>query len=153
MVNSFPIKSHLKKYVLWMLELPEPIQVTERDLLGKAIIKVLQENRGNRNARNQKSLSDMNKRISVILTKEMSERSPRLHRLVNVNVELDNDFHKSIILWIKAQKQCGMPASVACRAFLEVLKIDEGEYSYDAAWQVWKRYNKASKENSPQQAY
>lgn len=145
MTKHFPIKPHLKKFVLWMLELPEPLKITERDMLGRAIIKVLQETRARRLDNAKELFTD---RISVELTVDMARRSPYLHRLINVNVELDNQFAEALVVWVKAQRESGLPASTACKSFLAKLRIDESEYSFEAAWKVWLRFNESVRKKS-----
>lgn len=144
MINTIPIKPHLKKFVIWMLGVQEPVKVSERDMLGRCIIKVLQEKRTQRNVRGQNEGASA--RIRVKLTQDMAKRSPYLHRLININVELDNEFHDAIILWVKSWREMGMPASTACKEFLRVLKIDENEYTYDAAYKVWQRDGRTVRE-------
>lgn len=135
---SIPIKPHLKKFVLFVLEAREPFAVRERDILGRAIIKAIQETRARKFER---VLDKYTARIKVVLTKEMRERSPRLNRIIHMNATLEMEFGDAIVLWVKAQRKLGSPANEACKDFLRALKIDESEYSYDAAYKVWQRYN------------
>jgi hypothetical protein len=118
--------------------LPEPVVITEHDLLGRTIIKVLQETRSRRHVYAKEDYTD---RITVHLTQAMEKRSPALHRLLNVNVELDNAFQEALCLWIKGQGDAGLPANQACKNFLAQMRIDESEYTYDAAYKAWQRFN------------
>lgn len=136
---SVPIKPHLKKFVLYVLDAREPVIVRERDILGRAIIKAIQETRTRRFDR---VLDQYTARIKVVLTKEMRERSPRLNRIIHMNTTIEQEFWDAIVLWVKAQRRMGSPADGACKDFLNTLKIDETEYSYDAAYKQWQRYNK-----------
>lgn len=135
---SIPIKPHIKKFVLFVMEAQEPFIVRERDILGRAIIKAIQETRSRKFDR---VLDKYTARIKVVLTKEMRERSPMIRRIIHMNTYLEMEFGDAIILWVKAQRKLGSPDSEACKDFLRTLKIDETEYSYDAAYKVWQRYN------------
>ncbi len=146
---SIPMKPHIKKFVLYALDKREPIQVTERQFLGSAIMKALQEKRLHRFDRVLDLYTDS---ISVILNKEMRERSPKRAKLLFINVELDIHFASSLIFWVKAQMKMGSPANEACKNFLATLKIDETEYSYDAAYKVWQRYNERNRKLNNKQA-
>lgn len=138
-----PIKSHLKKFVLWALDADEPVQVTEIDFLGRSIMKVLQETRSHKFAN---VLEGYTERIEIQLTSRMQERNYRLHRLIHINTELDKAFRDAIILFVRAQNQAGEPSNSACKNFLELLNIDESEFSYDAAYKAWQRFNERTRE-------
>lgn len=143
MTVKIPIKPHLKKFILFLMDEPkEPLEITEKQLLGRSIIKVLQETRSHRF---DNVLDDYTARIQVILTDAMRKRSPKLHRLVYINTEIENSFREALIVWIKAQTKTGEPANESCKNFLSELKIDEREYSFDAAYKVWQRYNDVRK--------
>lgn len=156
MIKTFPTKPHLKKFVLWMLELPEPLKINERDMLGRNIIKVLQEKRSDKNDLVKRSATSgrelLTSRLSVVLTTAMERRSPSLHRIINVNYELDNEFQEALITWIRAQQELEIPTSTACKNFLARLKIDEKEYTYDAAYKVWQRHNQSVVKKTIQEA-
>jgi hypothetical protein len=136
---KIPIKPHLKKFVLFVMDVDEePIRVTEKQMLGRCIIKVLQETRSHRF---DNVLYTYTARIQVVLTEDMRERSPNMKRLVYINTEIENYFRESLIMWVKAQTKGGSPANEACKSFLAEMKIDDSEYSFDAAYKVWQRYN------------
>jgi hypothetical protein len=139
---KIPIKPHLKKFVLFMMQCSEPIFLDEKEMLGRAIIKILQEKRAHKFDNRLETYTD---RIEVVLNSDMRERSPRLNRIIHINVELEKNFREGLILWIKAYKKLGAPANEACKSFLAELKIEETEYSYDAAYKVWQRFNQSSR--------
>lgn len=145
MTVDIPIKPHLKKFVIFTMEVSEPVVVKEKDLLGSAIMKALLETRQHKFDR---LLDSYTSRIKVVLTHDMRERSPRLHRLLYMNTELENDFQTGLLLWVRAQRKMGYPANEACKNFLATLKIEEKEYSYDAAYKVWQRFNLKNRKNS-----
>jgi hypothetical protein len=142
MTTTIPIKPHLKKFLLFTMEVKEPVVITERDMLGSAIMKVLQETR---NHKFDNVLEGYTERLKLVLTESMRKRSPRLHRLVYINTQLEKDFQTGLLLWVRAQKLAGIPAKTAIINFLAALKIDENEYSYDAAAKAWIRFNEASR--------
>lgn len=144
MIQTIPIKPHLKKFVLYTMEAIEPVMVTERDLLGRSIMKVLQETRKHTFDNVLDSYTD---RIKIILTDDMRKRSPRLHRLLYMNTELEKHFRDALLIWIRAQRKMGSPVNEACKNFLATLKIDDQEYSYDAAYKVWQRFNDVKRKN------
>ncbi|HMG93213.1 MAG TPA: hypothetical protein VK589_24320 [Chryseolinea sp.] len=148
MTVDIPIKPHLKKFVIFTMEAFEPVVLKEKDLLGSAIMKALQETRQHKFDRR---LDQFTSRIKVVLTHDMRERSPRLHRLIYMNTELEREFQVGLLLWVRAQRKMGSPANEACKNFLATLKIDENEYSYDAAYKLWQRFNEIkNKNNAPE---
>jgi hypothetical protein len=146
--TAIPIEPYLKKFVLFVMDVQEPIEVDEKGLLGRCIMKALQETRTHKFDR---VLENYTERIQVILNSDMRERSPRPHRMIYMNVELEKAFKEALIVWIKAQKRAGEPASTAAKNFLQELKIDDAEYSYDAAYKVWQRHNVKTKKVLKQQ--
>jgi hypothetical protein len=145
MTTTIPIKPHLKKFLLFTMQVSEPVVVTEKDLLGSAIMKVLQETR---NHKFDNVLESYTERLKVVLTESMRKRSPRLHRLVYINTQLEKDFQTGLMLWIRAQRKMGYTAKDACKDFLATFKIDEPEYSYDAAYKAWQRFNEPKRKNN-----
>ena len=103
----------------------------------------------NRQQKFDKALDLFTSRIAVELTHDMRERSPRLYRLVYANTELEREFKEALVMWIRAQKQLGYTAKDACISFLETLKITDREYSYDAAYKFWQRFNVKNKNSAP----
>lgn len=142
MTVDIPIKPHLKKFVLFQLDRPEPLVVSENDMVGSAIMKILLEKRQHKF---ETTVERYTSRIKVILNHDMRERSPKLYRLIYANSELDREFKEALILWIRAQKQLGHTAKDACISFLATMKISEKEYSYDAAYKFWQRFNVKNK--------
>lgn len=134
---NIPIKPHLKKFVLYMMNKREPLILDEKRLLGRVITAVLQERRIHKF---ENVLSSYTDRIAVVLNSDMRERSPRLDRLLYMNVGLAKLFREALLVWVKAQKNINLPAKQACINFLAELNIDDGEYSYDAAYKTWQRH-------------
>jgi hypothetical protein len=135
-VVKIPIRPHLKKFVLKQLG-ADPIIATERDFLGNAIMAVLNDKR---NHNQPQELYRMTERITVVLTKEMKERSPRLGRIVYVNTLLSKQFRDALVIWVQAQVHAQIPANQACKNFLEHYRIDENEYTYDGLYKIWQRH-------------
>jgi len=138
MTVDIPIKPHLKKFVLFQLDRSEPLELSEKDLLGSAVMKILLEKRQHRF---ENIVESYTSRIKVKLNSDMRKRSPRLYRLIYANTELEREFKEALMLWIRAQRQLGYTAKDACINFLETMKIDEREYSWDAAYKAWQRFN------------
>ncbi len=136
-VFRIPMKPHLKKFVLKRARSKEPLQVNERSLLGRNIMKVLQETRKHKF---DSVLYQYTDRLQVTLTHDMMERSPNLKRLVYVNTEIEKEFKEAIFIWVEAQMEMNCPANEACKNFLEYYGIDDTEYTYDATYKAWQRY-------------
>lgn len=135
---TIPIKPHLKKFLLHgKRRQQEPLKVTERSTLGVCIMKILAEKR---NWKFEKVLEDYTERITIIPGKEMLERSPRLHRLVYINVDLEKVFKECLYVWVAAQSKAGVPEYEACKNFIDHYSIRQNEYTYDAAERAWRRY-------------
>ena len=136
-VVRIPVKPHLKKFIIKRYRQKEPLNITERSLLGRNIMKVLQETRKHKF---ENVLYQYTERLQVVLTADMRERSPRLARLVYVNNEIEKEFKEALFIWIEAQMEMACHAKEACQNFLDYYGIDDQEYSYDAAYKAWQRF-------------
>lgn len=135
---KIPIKPHLKKFLLnGKKHRLEPLRATERSLLGICIMKTLMDNRKHKF---DNVLKEYTQRIEIILTDDMNKRSPRLYKLVNINVELERVFKEHLYIWVAAQNEAGIPEYEACKNFIDHYKIQPNEYTYDAAERAWRRY-------------
>lgn len=149
-----PIQPHLKKFILKQYKLKEPIKVEEYSVLGKVVMGALMDKRNSvelnkltshRGTGQRDLLTDT---LRIILSKGMSERAPRLHKLVRINIDMHRIFKDYMLVWIIAQHDVGIPPNTSCKRFLEKYGIDENEYSYDAAWKYWMRYKNGDKKAS-----
>jgi hypothetical protein len=77
--------------------------------------------------------------MTLLLTKEQSEFSPRQNKLIRINMAMDDAFKEHLLTWISGQCQAGIPAHQACRLFLQFYDIQEQEYTLDAAYRFWQR--------------
>ncbi len=96
-------------------------------------------------------LDEYTERIQLSLTDDMRKRSPSLRRLVHINVDLERVFKEHLYIWVEGQRNAGIPEYEACKNFLDHYRIQDNEYSYDAAERAWRRY-KASWKNKKEAA-
>ncbi len=141
---SVPIKPHLKKFYLKCYDLTEPVKLEEDTILGSYVMSVLQDKRGlanNVNSQFKGYVSELlTDTIKLQLSKVMMERSPRVIKLVRINIFLQHIFKHSVIVFVKASIKSGYNAYNACKMFLEAYDFDEGEYTLDGIHQIWKRH-------------
>lgn len=150
-VINVPIKPHLKKFFLKTYHLSEPVKVEEDSLLGNYVMSILLDKRAvsgkllnildsQYNGSGSDLLSDT---LQVTLSQSMMERSPRIGKLVRINLFLQHSFRQAVIIYIKACIASGVNAYTACKQFLKLYEFDESEYSLDGVHQIWKRYQAA----------
>jgi hypothetical protein len=144
---TIPVFPHVKKFLAKNCDVNSAIKTEEYTTLGKLVTKALLDRR-NAEDNSEDSKIKVGKGfrgekitsvITICLTKEQAELSPRLHRLMRINVDLDRIFKDHLLTYIYALTGTGIPASTACRMFLEFYSIDEKEYSLDAAYRFWQR--------------
>lgn len=138
-----PILPHLKKFVLAQLYdgQSEPIKVEEDSPLGRSVMSILIDKRQVTTA---VARSTHNKEydgtLRLVLSHSMMERSPSIKKLARLNLEFDEIFRQAIFIWVRAQNQNGVGSYAAVQNFLEYYKIDESEYTKEAAYQAWQRF-------------
>lgn len=143
-----PIKPHLKKFFLKTYHLSEPVKVEEDTILGNQVMAILQDKRqvngkdlNNITSHFNGSGSDLlTETLQISLSKSMIERSPRIAKLVRINLFLQHIFRHSVILFINGCTKSGVNPYNACKQFLQLYEFDENEYSLDGVHQIWKRH-------------
>lgn len=142
-IISVPIKPHLKQFYLKTYELTEPVKLEEDSILGSYVMSVLQDKRGSTNPYffNKGYTSDLiTDTLKVKLSEAMVKRSPRIIKLIRINIFLQHIFKHSIIVYIKASMKSGVNAYTACKLFLESYGFDESEYTLDGVQKIWNRH-------------
>jgi hypothetical protein len=134
-----PMLPYLKKYVERQIfqGMKAPYKIEEDSLIGKMIMCLIIDAR-QKDLRGDKRI-EMSASIEFQLSEVMAERSPSLQKLVPINYFLDKLFKNELITWIKSAEIVGMRPFPASKAFLEFYRIDESEYSHDAAYRHWLR--------------
>lgn len=135
-----PIKPHLKKWYLKNFDLEEPVKLEEDSLLGSHVVAILQDKRSRTDPKNTLfGRDDITDKLDVILSSTMERRSPRIGKLIRINVFLHHLFQNSLIVWVKSQGNADLNAYTAVKNFLSFYAIDEKEYSLDGAYKLWQR--------------
>ena len=134
-----PVLPYLKKYIekQFFAGLKAPYKIEEDSLIGKFMMSQIIDGR-HKDLRGDKRI-EMSQVIEIELSEAMAERSPSLGKLITVNYFLDKLFKNELITWIKSADYCGVRPFPASKAFLQHYKIDENEYSHDAAYRHWLR--------------
>jgi hypothetical protein len=137
-IDVFP---HVKKFILKTYPSTGTdkgsVKVEEYTTLGKYVTLALREPAGAEN--NGQYRDRLTTTITIVLTKKQSQLGPRLHKLMRINTDIDRVFKEHMLTWINAHQECGVPPYTACRLFLEYYKIDESEYSLEAAHRFYQR--------------
>ncbi len=139
-LHVFP---HVKRFLEKKHHPSAIIKVEGHSTLGKFITMALRDARQS----NQADYNDnyyrerLTEKITIQLTTEQSRLSPRLHKLMRINIDMDRVFKDHLIEWIEAQKMQGTPAYTSCRMFLEFYQLDEKEYSLENAYKCWQRWS------------
>lgn len=147
-IFNVPIKPHLKKFFLKTYHLSEPIKIEEDSILGNQVMAILQDKRSvngkdlnNINSQFNGSGSDLlTETLQITLSAEMNKRSPRVAKLVRINLFLQFMFRHSVIVFIEGCQKSGVNPYNACKQFLQLYEFDENEYSLDGVHQIWKRH-------------
>jgi hypothetical protein len=137
---TIPVFPHVKKFIVKHYRSSATIKVEEYNVLGKFVTLALRDNR-NSEENNDQYRNRLTAEITIVLTKEQAELSPRLNKLLRVNVDMDRIFKDHLITTIHMLGAAGIPPYNACKMFLEYYDIDDQEYSLDAAYKFWIRYN------------
>lgn len=136
---TIPVYPHVKKFILKKYRLREPVITEEYSSFGKSVTLALKDNRLRIDYNDSQFRDRLKKSLKVVLTKEQMEFGPRLQKLIRINHAMDDAFKEHLITWVQAQFASGVPAYAACKMFLEFYRIDEKEYSLDAAYKLWQR--------------
>ena len=138
-----PILPQLKKFVLAQLYdgQAEPIKVEEDSPLGRAVMSILIDKRQVKTSIARSTHDkEYSETLRLTLSHSMMERSPSIKKLARLNLEFDELFRQAIFIWVRAQNQNGVSSSEAVQNFLDYYKIEESEYTKDAAYQAWYRF-------------
>jgi hypothetical protein len=135
---KIPVFPHVKKFLAKNCDVSSAIRTEEYSTLGKLVTRALLDRRTSEE-NNDQYRDKLTTFITISLTKEQAELSPRLNRLMRINIDIDRVFKDHLLTYIYALKETGIPPFTACRMFLQFYKIDEKEYSLDAAYRFWQR--------------
>lgn len=139
---SLPIFPHLKKFIVKNYG-AGVITTEEGTVLGRIVTAVLRENRTRKfSARDWPHHLQTTAMITIRLTTDQAGLSPKLSKLMRINLDMDKVFKDSLVGWILAQGEAGILAYPACKSFLDYYGIDSNEYSLDAAYKYWQRARK-----------
>jgi hypothetical protein len=140
---KIPIFPHLKKFLnkQYGFNVKKPIQIDEHSSIGKLVMLALRDKRFS-SEYNDQYRNKLTTEIVLRLSKEMVELSPQISKLMKINISIDELFKSHLIAWINGQLTTGIPAYTSCKYFLQFYNIEEKEYSLDAAYKYWQRFNK-----------
>jgi hypothetical protein len=139
---KIPVSAYLAKYMMrkFFQDNKGPFKIEEDTLLGKQFMSIIIDAR-------KKDVLDKHIEhtytIEVILSQDMMKRSPNAAKLVTINFFLDKVFKEDLIGWILSASFYGIRPYRSCKDFLAFYSIDENEYSHDAAYKLWQRWNNA----------
>lgn len=134
---TVPMFPHVRKFIAKTYG-KGTIKSEEYTALGKAVTLALRDKRAS-HEHNDQYRDRLTATITIVLTKEQAELSPKLHKLIRINIDIDRIFKDHLITWINAQKSVHIPPYASCKMFLEHYNIDESEYSLDAAYRFYQR--------------
>jgi hypothetical protein len=136
-----PVSVYVKKYLVkkFFAGHKGPYKIEEDSLLGKQFMANIIDGRKHDFIDTHIEVTE---HIEVILSQDMMARSPKQSKLRSINFFLDKIYKEGLIDWVIAAKCYGTRPYAATRDFLEFYGIDNNEYSHDAAYKLWQRYNK-----------
>lgn len=139
-VPVFPhVKKFLKKY---SPPTHGVIKVDEYSILGKFVSLALLNPR-NTDEHISQFRDRLTETITIEITTVQADRmSPRLNKLLRLNIDIDRLFKEHLVAWITSHRATGIPPYNACKLFLDHYSIDENEYSLKSAYQYWQRLKK-----------
>jgi hypothetical protein len=135
-IQVFP---HVKKFILRKFKLSNPIKSEEYSTFGKSITLALKDNRLRIEYNDSQYRNRLTETLTIVLTKEQSEFTPRIQKLMRINTAMDIAFKEHLLTWVDGQHEAGIPIHTACKMFLQFYDIDEKEYSLDAAYKHCQR--------------
>lgn len=138
---TIPVFPHVKKFIEKKYQATGVIKTEEYTTLGKMVTLALRDGRRwtEYNTIERKHLSDT---ITLHLTTEQLKLGPRTTKLLRINLDMDREFKSHLISWINAGTYVGIKPFNSCKNFLAYHRIDEKEYSLDAAYKYWQRLKK-----------
>jgi hypothetical protein len=135
---TIPVFPHVKKFIQKNYKVSSVIKTEEYNTFGKLVTRALLDKRTSPQ-HNDAYRNKLTASITITLTKEQAELSPRINRLLRINIDMDRIFKDHLLTYIYALQSTGIPPYTACRMFLQLYSIDEKEYSLDAAYRFWQR--------------
>lgn len=145
---TIPVFPHVKKFIQKKYRSSSQVICEEYTTLGKLVTLALRDGRQT-TQQNSKALlrKHHSEEITLLLTSEQTRLSPRLGKLLRINVDMDREFKAHMITWIEAGKAMNVPPYTSCKMYLVHYMIDEKEYSLDAAYKYWQRISKGGTDN------
>lgn len=138
---TVPVFPHLKKFIVKTYG-AGVIRTEETTIMGRMVTAALRDNRIRKDFNGLDWHMRPTAHIQIQLTDDQAGLSPKLGKLLRLNVDMDRVFKESLSGWIHAQMEAGIMAYPACKAFLKFYGIDDSEYSLDAAYKHWQRTKK-----------
>lgn len=138
-----PVFPHVKKFLKKQYPMVhDVVKVDEYSILGKFVTLALLNPHGT-----DQHISQFRDRLTESVTFEITtiqaqRMSPRLHKLLRLNIDCDRLFKEHLVAWITSHRATGIPPYNACKLFLDHYGIDENEYSLKSAYQYWQRLKK-----------
>jgi hypothetical protein len=138
---TIPVFPHVKKFIQKKYQAADVVKTEEYTTLGKMVTLALRDNRRwtEYNTIERKHLSDT---ITLHLTSEQLKLSPKISKLMRINLDMDREFKSHLVSWIHAGIVVGIKPFNSCKNYLSYHRIDEREYSLDAAYKFWQRYKR-----------
>lgn len=142
---TIPVFPHVKKFILKKYRADTVVKTEEYTTLGKLVTLALRDARQwtEYNTIHRKQLSET---IVLHLTVEQMKLGPKISKLLRLNVDMDREFKSHLVSWIHAGTAVGIAPFNSCKNYLIYYKIDEKEYSLDAAYKYWQRISKRDPE-------
>lgn len=138
-----PVFPHVKKFLKKTYPMAHGvIKVDEYSILGKFVSLALLNPHNT-----DQHISQYRDRLTESVTLEITviqarSMSPRLNKLLRLNIDIDRLFKEHLVAWITSHRATGIPPYNACKLFLDHYSIDENEYSLKSAYQYWQRLKK-----------
>jgi hypothetical protein len=141
-----PVQEYLKKYIVkrFFAGSKGPYKIEEKPLLGKLFMAALIDGR-------KKDCIDTHLEkttyIDVILSQDMLKRSPQPRKLQSIAFFVDKMFKESLIDHILTAQHYGVRPHNSVKDFLDLYEIEESQYTRDAAYKLWQRWNNRDEQN------
>jgi len=143
---KIPIKPHLKKFIIKRFIKKSKIlfvdEESKDDKVGSSFDKMIQlclrDNR-KRSEFNDQYRDKLTDELVVELGTKLNELSPRIGKLMRINIYADSLFKEALLIWIEAQGEDGISPHAACKSFIKFYDIDESEYALTTAYQYYQR--------------
>ena len=130
---------HLTKFVTkeFFEGQTEPFKIREDSVIGKAFIRILMDKRKQKPNSNWDEYTHS---ITVYLSQDMMDHSPRAGRLEAINQDLHHLFKMALLIWIRCNSRFNIKVSESIRTFLDSYGIEEAEYPHATAYKLWQRH-------------